>query len=174
MHERLVMVAFCGLPGSGKSTLAKALEKATGWTRLDRDGLRRDVFPAGGYEDADKRRLAGILTEQLRVVLASGNSVILDGMTLSRADERSRFENIARELDASWLLVWMDCDVTVARTRVAADRHHPAEDRTAALVDDVSRRFEIPGDALRIDAALPTPVQRNRILERLRVERRGK
>lgn len=161
------VVAFCGLPGSGKSTLARALSKATGWARIDRDELRRERFPVGGYTDADKRVLDEEMQREMHARLARGEPVILDGMTLSRAVQRDAFHRAALDVGADWLLVWLDCDATLARERVIADRNHPALDRDAALVDRVAATFENPSNAVRIDAALSTATQLQYLLAAL-------
>lgn len=146
------VIALCGLPGSGKSTLAGRLVAQTGWRLLDRDALRGEVFESGGYTDADKEKLAALLQERLAAHLADGRSVILDGMTFSRAQERARFRALAEAHHACWLLVWLDCDPALARERVHRGAPHPASDRDAALVDRVAARFEPPADALHLDA----------------------
>lgn len=165
---RCVVVALCGLPGSGKSTLARALAAATGWMRLDRDELRRRVFAdGGGYSDADKRALAAWLCDELAAHAANAESVIVDGMTFSRMEERERFASAAHAAGARWRLVWLDCDAALARERVRDDEHHPATDRTASLVDRVAARFERPVHAIRIDATQPTDAQLGHIIAAL-------
>lgn len=173
MRGKGFVVGLCGLPGSGKSTLARALADATGWLRLDRDAMRREIFSSGGYSDADKAKLAELLRAHTGNVVETGGCVILDGMTLSRASERAGFAGATRAAGGHWLTVWVDCDVMTARARVSAANDHPAMDRDSALVDQVATRFEIPDDALRVDAALPVSVQLERVLEEIRAAAGG-
>ena|SRR5690606_1969864 len=149
----MIVLALCGLPGSGKSTLARELERVTGWQRLDRDALRARHFDYGGYTSVDKQVLALHMRGEMRAWLARGASVILDGMTFSSARERAAFAQDAAAGGAHWRIVWLDCERTVARERIAMDAHHPARDRTPALVDEVASRFEPPTDALRLNAS---------------------
>lgn len=152
-----VVIALCGLPGSGKSTLARYLQEHTRWLRLDRDALRAELFATGGYTDADKEYLNREMRDRMRTQLRNGHSVILDGMTFSRACIRQQFEADASSLAADWKLVWLDCPVEIACQRVAGDRNHAATDRTPELVVRIASRFEPPRDGLRLDAQKPAP-----------------
>ena len=145
------VIALCGLPGSGKSTLAAALAEVMRWPVLDRDGLR-SRWPKLDYQDVDKRLLNEAMRADMSLHLLGGRSVILDGMTFSRDSERKLFADSARHAGAAWHLVWLACDPAVARERVAASASHPAADRNPGLVDAVHARFEMPTDALRLDA----------------------
>lgn len=160
--------AFCGLPGSGKSTLARMLECHTGWRRLDRDALRGRMFSSGGYSHDDKQQLAVVMRGDLQKLLLAGESVILDGMTLSRHAEREEFRQHSVLHGAHWLLVWLDCDVDTAKRRIRFDTAHPAADRNPALVDDVAARFERPVDAWRLDGMLTTNEQLHALLAEIR------
>lgn len=164
-----VVVALCGLPGSGKSTLARLLVNATGWTRLDRDELRLELFSKGGYSDEDKEYLGGVLRERMADAISKGESLILDGMTLSRANERDAFREIVESRGARWLLVWLDCETELARARVNFDRRHPAVDRNMTLVDRVAERFEFPDDAFRLDARQAPTLSCRQVLKELDV-----
>lgn len=146
------VVALCGLPGAGKSTLAARLARSTGALHLDRDCLRGEIHVQGGYSAAEKALLNDEMRVRLARHLAAGRSVVLDGMTLARETDRVRFRTVAQREGARWLLAWLDCPLEQARERVAADVHHPAGDRSPALVDVVAARFELPSEGMRLDA----------------------
>lgn len=171
-HRQLVVksnivIAMCGLPGSGKSTLARALQDHTGWTRLDRDALRAELFADGGYADDDKAILNRIMRERMSACLTNTRSLILDGMTFSSASERAAFRSDAQAAGADWLLVWLDCPAATARQRVAGDRLHVAMDRTPELVSKVAQRFEAPRESLRLNALDSVPELLRRVLAAL-------
>ncbi len=148
------MVALVGLPGSGKSTLAGHLCARFGLALVDRDALRTELFPDCRFTDAEKRAANAAVLERLRRHCAAGESCLVDGMTFGRWSERDAVRAIAAAHGAGFLMLWLDCPVEVAAARVGA-APHPAKDRSAALVREVAGRFELPQDAVRIDATLP-------------------
>jgi len=146
------LVALIGLPGAGKSELARAIAAEKDWPIVD-----RDAFPRPTFDDAGKAEATDAAFTALREALLQGRSCILDGMTLSSAQQRARVREIARECAAQTVLIWLDCPVDVAIARVAAQADHPSRDRSAALVREVAVRFTQPErDVLRLDARRAT------------------
>jgi len=157
------LVALIGLPGAGKTELARAIAAETKWPIVDRDS-----FPRESLDDAAKAQATDAALAAARETLLQGTSCILDGMTLSSSQQRSRVRGIARECAAQAILVWLDCAVDVAIARVAAQADHPARDRSAALVREVAVRFEQPErDVLRLDALRATSELLGKLLPRL-------
>jgi predicted kinase len=150
------VVIVVGLPGAGKSTLAAHLASTFGLRRVCRDALRAAMFPRCRWSPAEKRAaLRGVLLA-VEVNLALGESTVVDGMTLSRERERSKFADLAAQAGATLVTLWLDAPPALARARIAADAgNHPAGDRDGALVDAVQERFEAPAGAAWIDASLP-------------------
>lgn len=153
MAPRMV-VALSGLPGSGKSTLAAHLVLRFGLAEINRDRLRYELHPEPVFTDAEKQAANAAVSDRLRRHCAAGEGVLVDGMTLSRTSEREALRSIAAEYGFRFLLLWLDCPVELAVTRVER-QPHPARDRDAARVREVAARFEPPQDAVRLDATLP-------------------
>ena len=147
------IVALCGLPGSGKSTLATALTARFDLALIDRDALRAELFPDCRFTEAEKQAANQAVLERLRHHCAAGLSSLLDGMTFGRETERAAVRGIAAGYDYRCCILWLDCPVDVAVTRVA-EQPHLAADRGPELVRAVAARFERPADAMRIDATL--------------------
>ncbi len=157
------LVALIGLPGAGKSELARAIAAEKKWPIVNRDSFPRDPFDDDGKAAATEAAFTA-----LKEGLLQGRSCILDGMTLSSSEQRSRVRDIARDCAAQAILVWLDCPVGVAIARVAAQADHPARDRSAALVREVAVRFMPPErDVLRLDALRATSELLVKLLPRL-------
>lgn len=157
------LVALIGLPGAGKSRLAHALSKAKRWPIVNRDSFHREQFDEDGKAAATDAAFAALKEELLQ-----GRNCILDGMTLSSSQQRTRVREVARDCAAQAVLIWLDCPVEVAIARVAAQSDHPAKDRSAALVREVAARFAQPEkDVLRVDARCETSDLLAQLLPRL-------
>ena len=159
MTRRVVVLA--GLPGSGKSTLASYLCERFDLTLIDRDEIRDQLFPDCRFTEMEKQAANQAVLEQLRLNCAAGTSSLLDGMTFGRESERRAVRTIAAEHGYGCMVLWLDCPADVAAERVAQQRH-PAADRSPQLVREVAGRFEKPGDAVRLDAALSMEEVRRR------------
>ena len=152
MDPRRVLL-LTGLPGSGKSTLARFLAVRFGLAVIDRDRIRADLFPQCEFSAAEKQAANAAVFDALHAQCLAGRSCLLDGMTFSRESERETVRNIAVQHGFTCHILWLDCPVETAVSRVTA-QSHPARDRDAGLVREVAARFERPADAVRLDATL--------------------
>lgn len=154
------VVILIGLPGSGKSTLASHLSRRFGFSVIDRDRLRAQLFPDCRFTDAEKRAANQAVLEELERHCAAGESSLVDGMTFSRKSERDAARAVALKHRCRFLQLWLDCPVELAVRRVESETHL-AKDRDAVRVWEVATRFERPDDALRLDGTLaPEELQR--------------
>lgn len=146
-----------GLPGAGKSRLARALCRARGWTRVDRDAIRASLFPDGDAGPAEKAAANAALWRAVGALLRRRRSVVVDGMTFARVADRTRGRRLARRCGARCVEVWVDCPLPLAQARVRASRGHAAPDRTPCLVAEVAARFApLARGVLRLDARQAT------------------
>lgn len=156
------------MPGAGKSTLARALCRARPLTRVDRDAIRRELFPDGRIDDFAKGAATRESFVRAAHELGRCRSVVMDGMTLASAAQRRQARELARRHGARCIEIFVQCPRALARERVARDAHHLAADRTPALVDDVARRFAPVRRGVRLNAREPTRRQLRRVLAALR------
>jgi len=150
------VVALMGLPGCGKSTLAGSLHRRLGLWEVNRDRIRRAMFPQCRFTAAEKEAANRAVWEAVMANCRLGRSSVVDGMSFARRSEVERAREIAVSCGFRFAAVLLDCPVAVAQARIAADPAsacHPAGDRDAGLVEEVAARFEPPrADALRVDA----------------------
>ncbi len=116
-HVTVVIVG--GLPGSGKSTIAAGLGAARGWTVLRSDEIRREMsriteerapgYLVGDYSPAATEVVYGQLIRRAELLLASGQSVILDASWVDAA-RRDAARVVADHTGSD--LVELLCDVT--------------------------------------------------------------
>lgn len=144
---RLVLVG--GGPGTGKSTLARGLGDSMGWIVLNSDELRKDItghahgeharaeFEQGIYTPEVTARLYAALLDQAALLMARGESVIIDASWPSAEVRRN-----ARLLASSWDagLVELECvaEIDTTKRRVALRNRTGADgasDATPAILD---------------------------------------
>jgi uncharacterized protein len=138
------LVAVGGLSGTGKTTLATALApqlgSAPGAVHLRSDLERKSLFgveetdrlPARSYTPETSDRVYAILQRKARLALASGHSVVVDGV-YAMPEERSAIEALSAELGIPFRGLWMTAASEKMTARVAA-RHDDASDATPDVV----------------------------------------
>lgn len=140
---RLIVIG--GLSGTGKTTLAAGiapiLGSAPGAIHLRTDLERKwlagvgefEHLPPSAYTQDASRAVFERIFDRARIVLASGHSVVVDGV-FALPDERAAVEAIAREAGARFDGVWLEASPEILKQRVA-DRTADASDATPAVVD---------------------------------------
>lgn len=165
-HDPLV-IAFAGLPGAGKSTLAQRLSASTRWAIVNRDEIRHQCHPG---DPSVAARLAAdcLLLRRVGTGVRAGMCLIVDGKSYARADDRAQLQECVDDAGGRLQWVWMQLPVVLACLRVAQDPAHPAADRDAALVQQISRRFEpLPSAAWCLDASQSPEVLDAALMRRL-------
>jgi uncharacterized protein len=150
---RLVLIG--GLPGSGKSTLAEGLGRATGWTVLRSDTVRKQLagrdgrtrsrvlFAADLYQAETTAAVYAELLGRSERMLRTGHSVVLDASWLRRCWREAAHELATRN---STRIVELCCEAPalVAESRLA---HRPAggHDPSDAM-SPISRAMALDAD----------------------------
>jgi len=138
-----VLVFVGGLMGSGKSTLAEAIARAFSIEVLSTDRIRRSMLGAsptpanygeGLYAATHRTAVYDELYRQAADKLASGQSVVLDGTFLQRA-QRQRAHETARQHAAESLHVLCECPRDVALSRI--------QQRASTARNDSEARVEL-------------------------------
>lgn len=139
------LVAVGGLSGTGKSTLAGRLAAriapAPGARWLRTDVLRKrfaglapeDRLPASAYTPAAGQAVYAALFDEAKRVLATGTSVIVDGV-FADPDERAAVTAIAAAARVPLSGLWLEAPPDVLRARVSA-RTGDASDADIAVVN---------------------------------------
>lgn len=132
-----VRVMLAGLPGTGKSTLARALAaRLPQATVVSKDELRARFFdprltPYSAAQDDFVMEL------MLQIAKSLSGVVFLDGRTFAREYQRQR----VRDVFPDARIIECVCAEAMALKRIAANRTHPAVDRTVDLYHRVGRYF---------------------------------
>ncbi len=152
-------VAVVGMRGAGKSTFARALAERTGsaWSDTDARFVAEhgpiDAFVAEHGWDAFRRHEGDLV----RSGIAAGAVLGLGGGAIETRDVRRAL--------ASCLVVWLDGDAALLRSRIAADAKSRPSVTGAPVLDEIGtllarrnpRYAEVA--SVRIDAALTTEQQ---------------
>jgi gluconokinase len=150
-----MIIALMGVSGSGKTTVGEALAHALGWVFLDADQFHPpanvEKMRAGHpLTDADRAPWLARIADELRAILARGESAVLACSAL-RAAYRDR---IAQAGDVRF--VYLAGDFATIDARLAA-RHHRYMPST--LLASQFATLEEPRDALRVDIRLSVAEQ---------------
>ncbi len=153
------LILTCGLPASGKSTLARHMALRFDAAHLSSDirrkqlaGMRRDedahaAYGEGIYSPEGKAATYASLLGSARKVLEAGRSVLVDA-SFPRADDRGEFVELARELEAPLLVVWVQVDEAATRRRMILRAEDPGEaaDANLAVWEHARGDFEVPSE----------------------------
>jgi len=138
------LIITCGVSGSGKTHRSQAIVERLGAIRLRTDverkrlaGLTADArtgSPPGGGIYTPERTQATYdrLQELARIVLQAGFAAVVDG-TFLRSAERTRFRELAAELQVPFALLLCEAPQEVLESRLAA-RRGDASEATAAIL----------------------------------------
>lgn len=156
-----MIVLMAGLPGAGKSTLARALTAHCDGVVLDKDEIRRILFPPAylEYSAVQDDFCQSLMFETAAYLLARHPNlrVFLDGRTFSRAYQLQNALTAATRLSTPWRIIECVCDEETARLRLEQTRaSHPAKNRTFELYKKLQAGFEpIPTPKLVVNTDSP-------------------
>jgi adenylylsulfate kinase len=144
-----MLVIMAGLPGTGKSTVARSLAQRLPGTVLDKDIIRASLFtPAQvDYSRVQDDFCQEIMLQTAAYLLGRTLSlyVFLDGRTFSRHYQRERVLAFCSQLETRWAILECVCSEPTALARLekaAAERSHPALNRTPNLYHQIRKAWE--------------------------------
>lgn len=136
-----------GLPGAGKTTFADKFADTFQTPYVSSDKLRAQlsVLETNG---TTIRALDTVLMGQLSELLKTGQTVIYDAETASRA-RRQLVSRLARTAGYTPLLIWVQTDINSAKARVAKVKKASKTSYDDASFTQASERFSPPHAAER-------------------------
>jgi predicted kinase len=144
-----MVVILAGLPGTGKSTVARALAQRLPGVVLDKDMIRAALFTPAHveYSRVQDDFCQQIMLQTAAYLLGRNPSlyVLLDGRTFSRRYQRERVFQFCAQLATGWAILECVCSEQTALARLekaAADRTHPATNRTPELYHQIRKAWE--------------------------------
>jgi predicted kinase len=152
------LVLLCGTSFSGKSTVARTLAPrlSASIVSLDEINERRGLWGGDGIPIEEWMRTHELASDEVRGLLASGASVVVDD-TSSPRFLRDGWRSLAADAGAVFTLIYVDVDHATIRRRRATNRLDPRRrDVTDAVLDQHLADFEPPaGDegAVRVASA---------------------
>lgn len=136
-----VLIACGGLSGSGKSRVARELggylNPAPGAVILRDDIVKKQINGCPIDQHFDKafdtpvveKVVYDVLRQQAKNALLSGCAVIVDALFYDE-NERQAIEKLARDLNVSFVAIWMDAPFEVRLDRVQKRKRNPSDVRT--------------------------------------------
>ncbi|WP_327633444.1 ATP-binding protein [Kribbella sp. NBC_00482] len=149
------LVLLCGTAFSGKSTVARTLAPSLSASivSLDEINERRGLWGGDGIPVEEWMRTHELASGEVRGLLASGASVVVDD-TSSPRFLRDGWRSLAAAAGVRFTLMYVDVDHATIRRRRAANRLDPRRrDVSDAVLDQHLTDFEPPAadeDAVRV------------------------
>jgi len=125
-------IVMVGIPGSGKSFFAEKFAETFNAPYISYDTFRPFV--------TDQKMLAKLIAHQLRELLKTNHSLILEGFAYSRA-ERTELAKLFKNHGYEILFVWVQTDPDTARMRSRKQAKISEEDYAK-----LTKRFSPPHD----------------------------
>ncbi|WP_112248264.1 AAA family ATPase [Kribbella monticola] len=158
MASGVGLVLLCGTAFSGKSTVARFLAPrlAARIVSLDEINEHRGLWGGDGIPAEEWIRTHELASEEVRALLNSGTSVIVDD-TSSPRFLRDGWRSLAASANAGFSLIYIDVDQATIRRRRADNQADPRRrDVADAVLDQHLADFEPPQDdenAVRVQSA---------------------
>ena len=146
---------MCGTSFSGKSTVARALAPRlqARIVSLDEINARRGLWGGDGIPVEEWIRTHELATAEVRSLLGTGTSVVVDD-TSSPRFLRDGWRSLAAEVGARFTLVYVEVDHATVRRRRDGNRvERRRQDVADAVLDQHLAEFEPPAadeDAVRV------------------------
>lgn len=149
----------CGLSGSGKTTAARQAATALGGVIVRSDAVRKHLagvaldtdasapFGQGIYNPQLGARTYQTLLDHAHAIVDAGRWAILDATYSGRA-ARAAAAQLARERGVPFAIVHCQAErgELARRLRQRAAENSDISDAGAAILDEQTHRFEVPGD----------------------------
>lgn len=150
-----MMLVFCGIPGSGKTTIASQFaRKLPGKVIQVETDKFRFMIPHPTYERDESGLVYDAMFATARIGLMHGYTVILDA-TFTKEEHRAGALYLAQSMGTPCRVIYVECSLSEALKRNRfrnVNRRIPPE-----VIKRLASNFEIPENALRIDAKATSP-----------------
>jgi len=148
--QKTTLYIICGIPFSGKTTLAKKLVKVFGYTHIDLDDVKLNMF-GKHTKDSDIHqdgwdRIYQEMYKRIETNLSNGRTVIHDTGNFTR-HERSLVRKIADKLGIEAITVFVNTPKEIALERLLQNRkNHNRFDVTTEDFESTIDELEVPDD----------------------------
>jgi len=135
------LVVVSGLPGTGKSFFCRKLAERLPFVILASDALRRTLFPAPLYDDAESKQLFRASHALIDELLRKGIPVIFDATNLLER-HREYLYHIAEKVGAKLILVSIEAPPEVVRQRLLTRGKAAAAENDSQADWDVYKKMK--------------------------------
>lgn len=140
---------LCGLPFSGKTTLAKELVNRFGFTRIDLDDIKFELFGNQITDDeVDEdgwNQVFTLMYKRIKEALERGETVVSDTGNFTKK-ERDLVRQQNSQIGVETITIFVDTPANVAHVRLLHNRVTEERfDVTDADFEETITKLEIPG-----------------------------
>lgn len=141
MHKSRVtqptIIYMYGLPGSGKSFIARQLSEDLGIAHVSSDRIRHELFEEPRHDKTEHQLVTNLMNFMTEQFLTAGVSVVYDA-SVSRLSDRRSLREMARQLGAKELMIWIQVDAETSFNRSHNRDRRKADDKYSSPLDQAT------------------------------------
>lgn len=132
-----LLIVTMGYPGSGKTFFSRQFAEQYGLPRISEDILRYELFEKPLYNSDESDIIYRILKYTLEEFMKSQQTVICDGLFLSKSERLELFK-LAKTQGYRTLTVWLQTDIQTSAFRASKRDRRNQDDRFSSSMDQLS------------------------------------
>lgn len=126
--NRPILFLFYGYPGSGKSFFSRQVAQLFGIPHISSDRVRHELFETPTFSRDEQAVVSNIMNMMVEEYFKAGMSVIYD-VSLNRLQDRRTMRDIARSMNATPLLIWLQAEPETCFARARARDGRKPDDK---------------------------------------------
>ena len=131
-----LVLLMVGIPGAGKSHFARQFADIFHTPLVSYDKIHYMLFSEPEFSKEEELLVASIMNSQIRELLKTQKTFIIDGAVNSRA-ARMEVERIAKKHDYGTLTIWVQLDDDSAQYRATSrNKKRPGDKYNAKMTDE--------------------------------------
>ena len=149
IRVKTVIIMLSGLPGTGKSYLSRKLAERLGFSTLESDAVRKELFPRPSYSVRESTAVFRAIHNLIKERLQNSRSVIFDATNLEERHRKNVYR-IAERTGARLILVEVEAPPQTVQKRLRARSLNRNNDNYSDATWETYQRMKKSADKIHI------------------------